>query len=57
MRVGPVKFHGSKRFSVSIQQTEMEKKSNINDCDVRYIRFVKATLLSPIALGKKLTNL
>lgn len=26
MRAGPVKFHGSKRFSVSIQQTEMGKK-------------------------------
>ena len=25
MRAGPVKFHGSKRFSVSIQQTEMGK--------------------------------
>lgn len=57
MRAGPVKFHGSKRFSVSIQQTEMGKKLNIFDCNVRYIRFVKATLLSPIALGKKLTNL
>lgn len=57
MRAGPVKFHGSKRFAVSIQQTEMGKKSNIYDCNVRYIRFVKATLLSPIALGKKLTNL
>lgn len=34
MRAGPVKFHGSKRFAVSIQQTEMGKKSNIYDCNV-----------------------